>query len=42
MSASGGARLYVGTTNSASVQSFTIDAPTVFKKLKSWKEYIDQ
>jgi Tfp pilus tip-associated adhesin PilY1 len=42
MSASGGARLYVGTTNSASVLSFEIDAPTVFKRLKSWKEYIDQ
>ena len=42
MSASGAARLYVGTTNSASVQSFPIDSPTVFKKIKSWKEYIDQ
>lgn len=40
MSASGGARLYVGTTNSASVLSFAIDAPAVFKKLKSWKESI--
>ena len=42
MSASGGARLYVGTTNTASVLSFAIDAPPVFKKIKSWKEYIDQ
>jgi Tfp pilus tip-associated adhesin PilY1 len=42
MSASGGARLYVGTTNTASVLSFAIDAPTVFKRIKSWKEYIDQ
>jgi Tfp pilus tip-associated adhesin PilY1 len=42
MSASGGARLYVGTTNTASVLSYDIEAPTVFKRLKSWKEYIDQ
>ncbi|HEX7523090.1 MAG TPA: PilC/PilY family type IV pilus protein, partial [Candidatus Deferrimicrobium sp.] len=42
MSASGGARLYVGTTNTASVLSFAIAAPTVFKRIKSWKEYIDQ
>jgi hypothetical protein len=42
MSASGGARLYVGTTNTASVLSFAIDAPTVFKRIKSWKEYVDQ
>jgi len=42
MSASGSARLYVGTTNTASVLSFAIDAPTVFKRIKSWKEYIDQ
>ena len=42
MSASGGAMLYVGTTNTASVLSFAIDAPPVFKKIKSWKEYIDQ
>jgi len=42
MSASGGARLYVGTTNTASVLSFAIDAPPVFKKIKSWKEYVDQ
>jgi len=42
MSASGGARLYVGTTNTASVLSFAIDAPSVFKRIKSWKEYIDQ
>jgi Tfp pilus tip-associated adhesin PilY1 len=42
MSASGGARLYVGTTNTASVLSFAVDAPPVFKKIKSWKEYVDQ
>ena len=42
MSASGGARLYVGTTNTASVLSYGIDAPTVFKRIKSWREYIDQ
>jgi len=42
MSASGGASLYVGTTNAARVQSFSIDAPTTFKRLRKWKETIGQ
>jgi Tfp pilus tip-associated adhesin PilY1 len=42
MSASGGASLYVGTTNAARVQSFSIEAPTTFKRLRSWKETIGQ
>jgi hypothetical protein len=42
MSASGGASLYVGTTNAARVQSFSIDAPTTFKRLRMWKETIGQ
>jgi hypothetical protein len=42
MSVSGAANLYVGTTNAARVQSFTIDAPTTFKRLRKWKETIGQ
>jgi type IV pilus assembly protein PilY1 len=42
ISAEGGASLYVGTTNAARVQSFTIDAPTSFKRLRQWKETIGQ
>jgi hypothetical protein len=42
MSVSGAANLYVGTTNAARVQSFTIDSPTTFKRLRRWKETIGQ
>lgn len=42
MSVSGAANLYVGTTNAARVQSFTIDAPATFKRLRKWKETIGE
>src|SRR3990172_9346485 len=42
MSASGGASLYIGTTNAARVQSFAIDSPAAFKRLRRWKEFISQ
>jgi hypothetical protein len=41
MSQDQGAVLYIGTTNS-SLQAIKVDAPSAFKKLKSWKEWIAQ
>lgn len=41
MSQDQGAILYLGTTNS-SLQAIKVDAPSAFKKLKSWKEWIAQ
>lgn len=41
MSQDQGAVLYLGTTNSA-LQAIKVDAPSAFKKLKSWKEWIAQ
>jgi len=41
MNASGGASLYIGTTN-AGMTVIPVDTPASFKKLKKWKEWIAQ